>query len=321
MIESIPISKRNQPYKIELLKSRENVYSRACLWLIKHNTSASRLSLKVGKYKTSSSIIPQYECDNPKSELTLDEDETESLIKFLDLYKDPLLNGSRKFISLDETFSDGELNNLKAIFENEDKKKLVSLILENNLIPEDVLAGIKFAKMKNAVLEFKNLLDSDVVESVWQVFFVKNTWILGTSFIKILDQRQIDVNNIADYLVKAMDGFVDIIELKRPIYKIWKENLNHGNYIKSAELVEAEMQVDKYMQKLEKESDSVSTLESFEYCKIIKPRATLIFGRSSEWNKQQYEDFRVINDSFSNKVILTYDMVLDRAKRIIDIYK
>jgi hypothetical protein len=322
MIKNISTSRNNQPYKVEILKSRERVYSKAILWLINHTTLPSRLSLKVGKYTTKNFVWKEelYN-ESPKSELTLDEDETEALIKFLDLYKEPLLNGVKKFISLDDSFSDGELDHLKAIFESDEKIKLVNLILENNLIPEDILGGIRLSKMKKALLTFEDLLKNNVVESEWQDFFKMNTWILGTSFIKILDNRQIDEKNIADYLVKAMDGFIDIIELKRPSCDIWRSSKNHDNYIKSTELVEAEMQIDKYMQTLEKESNSLDTFEKLENCKIIKPRATLICGRSDLWNKQQFEDFRIINSSYNNKLILTFDMVLDRAKRIIDIYK
>ena len=34
--------------------------------------------------------------------------------------------------------------------------------------------------------------------------------------MRILDERTIDTENVADYLVEAYDGFLDIIEIKRP---------------------------------------------------------------------------------------------------------
>jgi hypothetical protein len=40
--------------------------------------------------------------------------------------------------------------------------------------------------------------------------------VLGSEFVRVLDERTIDPRNVADYLVEAFDGFLDIIEIKRP---------------------------------------------------------------------------------------------------------
>jgi hypothetical protein len=44
--------------------------------------------------------------------------------------------------------------------------------------------------------------------------FQKNDWVLGTEFVKILDERKIDTANISDFLMQAYDGFIDIVEIK-----------------------------------------------------------------------------------------------------------
>jgi hypothetical protein len=54
------------------------------------------------------------------------------------------------------------------------------------------------------------------VEPSWQKWFKTNSWVLGSDFVRILDERAIDTDHIADYLVEAYDGFLDIIEIKRP---------------------------------------------------------------------------------------------------------
>jgi len=51
---------------------------------------------------------------------------------------------------------------------------------------------------------------------------------------------------------------------------------------------------------------------------ILKPKITLIIGRSRDWTPNQKEQFRILNSSFHNISILTYDHVLSRAKKIIE---
>ena len=49
-------------------------------------------------------------------------------------------------------------------------------------------------------------------ESFWQNWFSENKWVLGSDFAQIIDERNIDTENIADYIMRAFDGFVDLVE-------------------------------------------------------------------------------------------------------------
>ena len=55
------------------------------------------------------------------------------------------------------------------------------------------------------------------------------------------------------------------------------------------------------------------------HIKTVKPRCILIFGRSNNWNIRQIETYRIMNAGFHNITIMTYDHVLERAKRIVGI--
>ena len=50
--------------------------------------------------------------------------------------------------------------------------------------------------------------------------------------------------------------------------------------------------------------------------RVVKPRCILIFGRSVGWNEKQKEAYRLLNASYHSVLVMTYDHVLDRAKRI-----
>jgi hypothetical protein len=149
----------------------------------------------------------------------------------------------------------------------------------------------------------------------------QNAWVLGSEFVKILDEREVDTANITDYLMQAYDGFLDIIEIKRPDgdLRFWADAQDHGNYVPSSDLTKAITQATKYIYEVEREANSVKFLERVGNVKTIKPRCVLIFGRSSDWNNEQKEAYRILNSSYHNLTILTYDHVLLRAKRILNI--
>lgn len=184
---------------------------------------------------------------------------------------------------------------------------------------DSLLLGLQAHKRKQAIETFETMLSDDAVESTWQKWFQDNDWVLGTEFVEVLEERAIDTNNITDYLMKAYDGFLDIVEIKRPegALKFWASNKDHDNVIPSSDLIKAIAQAAKYIYEVERESNSVKFLERVNKVKTIKPRCILIFGRSNNWNDEEAEAYRILNSSYHNLTIMTYDHVLLRAKRIL----
>ena len=174
-------------------------------------------------------------------------------------------------------------------------------------------------KRQQSTKKFKEMLDKELSEQTWQKWFKENNWVLGTEFVEILSERAIDPKNISDYLAKAYDGFVDIIEIKRPSDKLpfWAIQKDHDNFIPSSYLIKAIMQATNYIYEVERESNSQKFLERVRNIKVIKPRCTLIFGRSNKWGNTEKEAYRILNSSYHNLTILTYDHVLSRAKKML----
>ena len=171
----------------------------------------------------------------------------------------------------------------------------------------------------NSIRHFEEMLSADKVEKEWQQWFLENSWVLGSEFVRILDERSIDVQNISDFLMEAYDGFLDIVEIKRPEGELqfWAKSLDHDNYIPSSDLTKAITQASKYIYEVEREANSVKFLERVGHVKTVKPRCILIFGRSEDWNYEQIEAYRILNSSYHNLTVMTYDHVLQRAKRIV----
>jgi len=304
-----------------VLRNRPQVITRAAFWKIPHNTREDEVSLKVGRYKKPKDWDEKEEPETltPKSELTFDNEEFVSLIKFLQENYEPFKEGVKAFIPLDKPFEKSNAEQVKALFSLPDKNKLINFVLSNDVIPEELEAGLLHAKRIKAIGEYSSMLKNDLVESNWQKWFESNSWVLGSDFVRILDERTIDSQNITDFLMEAYDGFLDIIEIKRPegSMSFWANAMDHGNYVPSTDLIKAVTQASAYIFEVEREANSVKFLERVDGVKTIKPRCIIIFGRSDNWNEKQIEAFRILNSGYHNLTIMTYDHVLQRARRIV----
>lgn len=302
-----------------VLMTKQRVITRAVFWRIEHKNPKEDICLKIGRYDKPdvTSIDESVVCLNPKSELTLTNDEFHSLLKFIQENYEPFKAGVKRFISVEDSHA-VTLGQIKAILDQPDKRKAIDYISRGNIISSEVLAGLHNIEKTKAIQEFEVMLESSCQELAWQKWFEKNSWVLGTNFVDTVTERSIDTKHIADFLMKAYDGFLDVIEIKKPSkdLKFWASGVDHGNHFPSSDLIKAITQATNYIYELERESNSSKFLERVGV-KIIKPRCVLIFGRSNDWTEKQIEAYRILNASYHNINILTYDHVLSRAKQII----
>lgn len=294
------------------LQDKKSVYTQAQFYRIKSNKK-SKLSLKIGRYKKTNfynhnidTKIP--ETEKPKSELTLDNDELNELVDYINANYYPLANNENKYLSI----NDESLNQL--VKDNpESIKKIINIAITNEFDLRDVNKIIELSDRKKAIEQFRENFQQNATENVWQKWFEENSWVLGTDFVRTSADRRINVNNISDFIVENIDGFVDVIEIKRPSESmIFFENKeDHGNLIQSRELTKALTQLSNYLVELEKKSNDIDTTKRIG--KILKPRGILIFGNSRTWTDKEFSAFRILNSSLSNITVYTYNMILHRA--------
>ena len=310
------------PHLAKVLRDKKTVVTRALFWRIPHHTDKQDVRLKIGRYKKSPDWTRNEEPENltPKSELTLDDEEFRNLIEFVQENYEPFKAGTKAFIPLDRPFDSDTADAVKAFFNLPEKRGLLDFLLEHDIIPEHLLLAMHHKRRLNAIAEFERMLADDLTEHPWQKWLEQNPWVLGTEFVRVLDERKIDTEHISDFLMQAYDGFLDIVEIKRPEGRLtfWADRLDHGNYVPSPDLTKAITQASRYIFEVEREANSVKFLDRVDNVMTIKPRCVLIFGRSHDWDSERTESFRILNSSFHNLSILTYDHVLDRARRLLN---
>lgn len=301
------------------LRETKNATTKATLWKIPHKNHEPEPSLKIARYKNKWEDL---ESDSPKSALTLKGDELNNLMQFLNDYYEPLKIGTGKYIKADSLDNNLALQ-LQGVFNNKNANEIGSFLVKNSILSSDVTNIVEFCRREEALIDFEQALIEDRPEAYWQKWFEDNDWILGNEFTRIIDERDIDTKNIADHLVETFDGFVDIVELKRPNgqLKFWNTKQDHNNLIPSQDLIKAITQTQNYIQSLEEEMNSAKMLKRIGNASIVKPRATIIFGRSLDWGDEERKAFRILNDGYKDLTILTYDQVLARARKTLNLAK
>lgn len=303
-----------------VLRDKPTVTTRAVFWNIGHDSGKEDICLKIGRYKKPRTLgREQPESEAPKSELTLDDEEFKALIGFVRENYEPFRHGAKAFIPLDAPYDKENAAQIRGLFSLPEKHKLVEFIVSNNIIPEELSTLLEQARRGRAVKKFEIALGQDKVEANWQHWFEENSWVLGSEFVRVLDDRHIDTQNISDFLMEAYDGFLDVVEIKRPEggLTFWAASLDHGHYVPSSDLTKALTQANRYIFEIEREANSLKFLQRVEGTRTVKPRCTLIFGRSNTWNASQAEAYRILNAGFHNLHVMTYDHVLGRAKRMV----
>lgn len=298
------------------LKLKTRTETTALLYRIPHKDSDKQdLALKLGRFNR---LSGKPDMASPKSALTLDNDELEALIDYLSEAYGPLRERAQRYIPLSQDLSDAEIDDLRRLFADSDMDSLVQLLTTHDLMPSRLLDAVEMCHRRDAIREFEQMLAADRVEHDWQRWFTDNPWVLGTEFVEILDERAIDTAHVTDYLMRAHDGFVDVVEIKRPGggLKFWTDNRDHGNLYPHTDLIKALMQAMNYLTQLELEANSVKFLERVG-ARVLKPRGILVFGRSLGWGDPEQQARRVLNSAFHNLTVLTYDDVLERAKRML----
>lgn len=314
-------SRNGISYLSKVLLAKQRVVTKAIFWRIPHASGPDEVNLKIGRYQRANSRDEVLETEKPKSEFTLVDSEFRSLVDFISVNYEPIKSGARRYITIDDSLTSENVAQIKALFRSPNKQDLLEFLIKNDVVPQQLLRDIEYQKRVEAIAEYEHMLANDCVEADWQRWFTNNCWVLGSEFVRILDERAIDTDNIADYLVEAYDGFLDIIEIKRPggAIAFWSATLDHNNYVPSQALVRAITQATSYVHAVETEINSVKFLERVGGILTVKPRCVLVFGRSKDWNADQKRSFRILNANYHSLSIMTYDHVLARAKQLLSL--
>ncbi|MFH1601663.1 MAG: Shedu anti-phage system protein SduA domain-containing protein [Candidatus Shapirobacteria bacterium] len=185
-----------------------------------------------------------------------------------------------------------------------------------------------YESRKSVIEEMKTKISQDENEEYWQKLLAKNRWIFGNSYIGIIGERRTNISSTLDHPLITEDGYLEIVEIKKPSFSFWKLKTNGEQYlyrdkylVPHQELQNAITQGSNYIFETEKEMDRKSWAESHDGIYPLKPKCLIIHGRSNDWGDNESQSYRLLNDRLHGVSIITFDHLILRAKQTLELFK
>ena len=198
---------------------------------------------------------------------------------------------------------------------------IVSHLQGRNLsskLVEAIKYSVRLEEMKIAMAELREHLNSgNNLESTYQNWCEKHPWAFGNQFIVNDEIRNITIQDSVDILMpRIIAGFRDIVELKRPDKEVLNYDETHKDYYFSAKVSKAIGQCHRYLDVFSQVA--ANGLLGHEQIVAYHPEATIVIGRSFDWDSSKIKALHGLNSRLSGISIITYDHLLAQGESLVD---
>lgn len=192
---------------------------------------------------------------------------------------------------------------------------LIQLSSDDPMRSQSLIAALNYGRYRRTIEEFKDLVDQNYVENRYQEFLERNYWMFGSEYAELIRNRNIIKGQQFDFpLRRTVDGYLEIIDIKRP----FREPLfrrDKRNYLPpTSELNEAIAQVDDYLANIDADQFRIEVREELE---VEKVRGKIVIGRDGD--DAQLQALRRLNARTVRIEIITFDQLIRIAERILEI--
>lgn len=236
-------------------------------------------------------------------------------LKIVDFIKEVLnpdnnmFNERVKKIAIDDIREKNCINGIK-VSEKEYEK-----LLETNIASITAFEKIAVIKSRQKAIEKLELIIGGEYENETDInhFLKENMWMFGNEYVAFFESGKLNNKNLLDLVPYNSECIMDIVELKLPKEKIILFDNDHENYYVSAKLTKTIGQIQNYIFEAEQKGEMGKTDINGNY-KFIKPNGIIVIGSKEELTQEENRYLRILNSSYHNIKIMTYQQLLARAK-------
>lgn len=186
----------------------------------------------------------------------------------------------------------------------------------------DALRGaIRLREISTAIEQLRQMLENGVVlEKEYQKWCDEHYWAFG-NVKQITDtNRNISISDQVDKLLPDItSGLSDVIELKRPDMDVLKFDKDHRNFYFSKDTSSAIGQCHRYLDVLHEAASE--GLRDHPEIVAYHPRATIVIGRSNDWDDKKTRALHGLNQRLRSIKIMTYDHLLAQSEAVLSLIK
>ena len=159
----------------------------------------------------------------------------------------------------------------------------------------------------------------------WQKWIYRNSWLFGPMYLEPIQWQSVGFRSKPDFLFPTLDGFLDILEIKLPTADVIREVGRHHAWSDATnraigQVVAYIEDADMNRPALERDINDNYTGQLGLRVTASRPRAFILIGRDTHWRERQREAYRTLNYSLHGVEIVTYDELLRRGRKIIELY-
>lgn len=200
-------------------------------------------------------------------------------------------------------------------------REFIELIKANIRSTDDFYKLLSIQKMELAVARLGKIIAGDYKNEVdIQHFLKENIWMFGNNYVCVVENGKINAQNILDMVPQNFESYVDIIEVKLPKEKLFNFDESHQNHYATSHLTKAIAQTQNYIFELEKKTVDAE-YQHENSCKVIRPKGIILFGSQEPQTEEERQYLRILNSSYHNLQIITYQQLLEKAKNTLQIWK
>jgi len=234
----------------------------------------------------------------------LKESDLDTILKLLEKF-----GSNEKVNGLLSSLSDLEIENLHGAYHHK--------IITNELCNLQKLLELELVgSITDEIKQHEELVkySAGQPEKIFQNWIEQNLWIFGIDYIRKHDDRKIALFSEGDLLMESVDGYLDLIELKRPKHELLKFDNSHKCFYPHPDLSQVIGQSLFYLQKL---AQYKSVLQEEYNVKILMPRIKIVAGRNNDFTDEQRDCIRMLNTNLSSIQIITYDDLISYGNLIL----
>lgn len=264
-----------------------------------------------------------YDFDKPEAKWYCKDEEIDKLRTFWDCFNEATTPGEHAVLKVDENSRELVEATLEAAkhgkFTASDLRDLLSALVQipNALtfLPQlgatdygrIVAAALRAGHQAEALKILQQIIGTEGVEQEFQKLFTQNWWMLGSRYIRLIPRREWTNEETLDLLLQSVDGYFDIIELKRSNTKLFVED--HNILIPSNEVNRAVNQAAHYISEIESSRDNLVRRYGLD---LYKLKAKVLIGYLNAEDsdiRQKREALRRYNSHLHRIEIVTFDQI------------
>lgn len=186
-------------------------------------------------------------------------------------------------------------------------------------------AATQIKTLKEVANEMREEFNSSRSESWWQTYIRKNILIIQQGFIKAIDKLNVSLGGTKypDFVLVTHDGFLDILEIKKPTTLLIRKDRSRDNYYWETEISKAIIQTENYIEQVSKNADQIRSHIKDNHnidLKVVRPRGIILAGMSEIFEIQKAkDDFRLLTQANKNITFVTYDELATRLENYIEV--